>query len=81
MLWHTGDDIPSVPNKRTGGYCLGGKITPIFFNTLKDSEALPTDTGKGSTLAQKMVGKANTKDIYLGIDGTVNASKTRQQSV
>ncbi|HEX4974866.1 MAG TPA: aconitate hydratase B, partial [Pseudomonadales bacterium] len=33
VLWHMGDDIPFVPNKRIGGVCLGGKIAPIFFNT------------------------------------------------
>lgn len=43
VLWHTGEDIPFVPNKRTGGYCLGGKIAPIFFNTMEDSGALPIE--------------------------------------
>ncbi|MDG2989702.1 bifunctional aconitate hydratase 2/2-methylisocitrate dehydratase [Candidatus Synechococcus calcipolaris G9] len=43
VLWHTGDDIPFVPNKRTSGFCLGGKIAPIFFNTLEDSGALPIE--------------------------------------
>ena len=32
VLWHMGDDIPFIPNKRDGGYCLGSKIAPIFFN-------------------------------------------------
>ena len=41
VLWHTGDDIPYVPNKRAGGVCIGGKIAPIFFNTMEDSGALP----------------------------------------
>ncbi|MCL6435808.1 MAG: bifunctional aconitate hydratase 2/2-methylisocitrate dehydratase [Leptolyngbyaceae cyanobacterium HOT.MB2.61] len=43
VLWHIGNDIPFVPNKRTGGYCLGGKIAPIFFNTMEDSGALPIE--------------------------------------
>lgn len=43
VLWWTGDDIPFVPNKRFGGYCLGGKIAPIFFNTQEDSGALPIE--------------------------------------
>ncbi|WOB45115.1 bifunctional aconitate hydratase 2/2-methylisocitrate dehydratase [Thermoleptolyngbya oregonensis NK1-22] len=43
VLWHIGTDIPFVPNKRTGGYCLGGKIAPIFFNTMEDSGALPIE--------------------------------------
>ncbi|MFO1372568.1 MAG: bifunctional aconitate hydratase 2/2-methylisocitrate dehydratase, partial [Candidatus Competibacteraceae bacterium] len=41
VLWWTGEDIPYVPNKRYGGYCLGGKIAPIFFNTQEDAGALP----------------------------------------
>ncbi len=43
VLWHTGSDIPYVPNKRTGGYLLGGKIAPIFFNTAEDSGMLPIE--------------------------------------
>lgn len=43
LLWHIGSDIPFVPNKRTGGYILGGKIAPIFFNTAEDSGALPIE--------------------------------------
>jgi aconitate hydratase 2/2-methylisocitrate dehydratase len=43
VLWHMGDDIPNVPNKRAGGVVIGGKIAPIFFNTLEDSGALPIE--------------------------------------
>ena len=43
VLWHTGTDIPHVPNKRGGGVVLGGKIAPIFFNTAEDSGALPIE--------------------------------------
>ncbi len=43
VLWHIGDDIPFVPNKRGGGYVLGSKIAPIFFNTAEDSGALPIE--------------------------------------
>lgn len=43
VLWFMGDDIPCVPNKRGGGVCLGGKIAPIFFNTMEDSGALPIE--------------------------------------
>jgi aconitate hydratase 2/2-methylisocitrate dehydratase len=43
VLWHIGEDIPFVPNKRSGGYILGGKIAPIFFNTAEDSGALPIE--------------------------------------
>ncbi|WP_148715590.1 bifunctional aconitate hydratase 2/2-methylisocitrate dehydratase [Chitinolyticbacter meiyuanensis] len=48
VLWWTGDDIPFVPNKRFGGYCLGGKIAPIFFNTQEDSGALPIEVDVSS---------------------------------
>ncbi|NGM88798.1 bifunctional aconitate hydratase 2/2-methylisocitrate dehydratase [Parapusillimonas sp. SGNA-6] len=43
VLWHTGEDIPYVPNKRFGGVCLGGKIAPIFYNTMEDAGALPIE--------------------------------------
>ena len=43
VLWHMGNDIPFVPNKRSGGLVLGGKIAPIFFNTIEDSGALPIE--------------------------------------
>ncbi|MFC1234578.1 bifunctional aconitate hydratase 2/2-methylisocitrate dehydratase [Vibrio sp. F74] len=43
VLWFMGDDIPNVPNKKAGGYCLGGKIAPIFFNTMEDAGALPIE--------------------------------------
>jgi aconitate hydratase 2/2-methylisocitrate dehydratase len=43
VLWHIGEDIPFVPNKRSAGYILGGKIAPIFFNTAEDSGALPIE--------------------------------------
>lgn len=43
VLWHMGEDIPYIPNKRSGGICLGGKIAPIFFNTMEDAGALPIE--------------------------------------
>ncbi|MBR9882549.1 MAG: bifunctional aconitate hydratase 2/2-methylisocitrate dehydratase [Oceanospirillales bacterium] len=43
VLWFFGDDIPHVPNKRAGGYCFGGKIAPIFYNTMEDAGALPIE--------------------------------------
>jgi len=54
VLWHMGDDIPFVPNKRQGGVVLGGNIAPIFFNTAEDSGALPIECD---------VTKMNTGDI------------------
>ncbi len=43
VLWHMGNDIPAIPNKRDGGIVLGGKIAPIFFNTMEDAGALPIE--------------------------------------
>lgn len=43
VLWFMGNDIPFVPNKRAGGFVFGGKIAPIFFNTMEDAGALPVE--------------------------------------
>jgi len=40
VLWFFGDDIPGVPNKRSGGICIGNKVAPIFYNTMEDAGAL-----------------------------------------
>ena len=54
VLWHIGNDIPNIPNKRNGGVVLGGKIAPIFFNTMEDAGALPIECD---------VSKLNTGDV------------------
>jgi len=54
LMWHIGEDIPFVPNKRKGGIVIGGLIAPIFFNTVEDSGGLPFMCG---------VGKMNTGDL------------------
>jgi aconitate hydratase 2/2-methylisocitrate dehydratase len=41
LMWHIGEDIPFVPNKRRAGFVVGGLIAPIFFNTAEDSGGLP----------------------------------------
>jgi aconitate hydratase 2/2-methylisocitrate dehydratase len=41
LMWHIGEDIPFVPNKRRAGIVMGGLIAPIFFNTTEDSGGLP----------------------------------------
>lgn len=41
LVWWIGEDIPGVPNKRKGGVILGSQVAPIFFNTARDSGALP----------------------------------------
>jgi len=43
LIWHIGEDIAYVPNKKTGGVIIGSKIAPIFFNTAQDSGALPIE--------------------------------------
>lgn len=43
VLWHMGDDIPFIPNRRDGGFVIGNKIAPIFYNTLEDAGALPIE--------------------------------------
>jgi aconitate hydratase 2/2-methylisocitrate dehydratase len=43
VLWFMGEEIPHVPNIKRGGICIGGKIAPIFFNTMQDSGALPIE--------------------------------------
>jgi aconitate hydratase 2/2-methylisocitrate dehydratase len=58
VLWWTGDDIPHVPNKRYGGFCLGGKIAPIFFNTQEDAGALPIECDVSQ------LGMGDVVDIY-----------------
>jgi aconitate hydratase 2 / 2-methylisocitrate dehydratase len=56
VQWYMGNDIPHIPNKRTGGVILGSKIAPIFFNTAEDSGALPI---------QCDVSKLNTGDVIV----------------
>ncbi len=69
VLWFIGNDIPHIPNKRDGGVCIGGKIAPIFFNTMEDAGALPFECD---------VDNLNTGDI---IDIDVYAGKiTRHKS-
>lgn len=66
VLWFMGEDIPNVPNKRAGGFVFGGKIAPIFFNTMEDAGALPVEMD---------VSKMNTGDcIDLHVyDGTITS--------
>jgi aconitate hydratase 2/2-methylisocitrate dehydratase len=48
LIWHIGHDVAGVPNKRSGGVVVGGKIAPIFYNTLEDSGALPIEADVSS---------------------------------
>ncbi len=62
VLWHIGNEIPFVPNKKAGGYILGNKIAPIFFNTAEDSGALPIECN----VAQMNTGDVITIYPYKG---------------
>jgi aconitate hydratase 2/2-methylisocitrate dehydratase len=42
VLWFMGDDIPCAEQTRRRPV-LGGKIAPIFFNTMEDAGALPIE--------------------------------------
>ena len=71
LLWHIGNDVPHIPNKRTGGVIVGGKIAPIFFNTAEDSGALPLECD---------VSSLNTGDVIVirPYDGTMTNAATGQ---
>jgi aconitate hydratase 2 / 2-methylisocitrate dehydratase len=43
VLWHIGEDIPGVPNKRRGGFMLGTTIAPIFYSSARDAGILPIE--------------------------------------
>lgn len=43
LLWHTGDDMAGVPNKRVGSLVFGGIIAPIFYATARDAGILPVE--------------------------------------
>ena len=64
VQWHLGNDIPAVPNKRTGGVVIGSIIAPIFFNTAEDSGALPVQADVTSMQMGDVI------DIYL-FDGKI----------
>ena len=77
ILWYMGQDIPCAPNKRTGGFVIGGVIAPIFFNTMEDSGALPLemdvkDLGMGDLIdlyvKEKAVKKHGTDDVITKFD-------------
>ena len=40
VLWYFGDEMPGVPNKKSGGICIGSNVAPIFYNTMEDAGAL-----------------------------------------
>ena len=77
LIWHIGTDIPFVPNKKTGGIIIGGKIAPIFFNTAQDSGALPIEAD---------VSKIETGDIlkiypYQGLIRKINRNNSKEETI
>ncbi|MDD5868749.1 MAG: bifunctional aconitate hydratase 2/2-methylisocitrate dehydratase, partial [Succinatimonas sp.] len=62
LIWHIGHDIEGVPNKRAGGVVVGGKIAPIFYNTLEDSGALPIE----ADVSKLSSGQVVDVDVYNG---------------
>ncbi len=68
VLWHIGEDIPYIPNKRAGGIIIGGKIAPIFFNTAEDSGTLPIECD----VSRLQTGDVITIKPYLGIIEKLN---------
>ena len=40
VLWYFGEEMDGVPNKKSGGICIGGNVAPIFYNTMEDAGAL-----------------------------------------
>ena len=71
VLWHMGDEIPYIPNKKEGGYCFGGKIAPIFFNTLEDSGAFPIEMDVSKMLMGQEI-------ILEPLDGRVLDANTNE---
>ncbi|MCR5085480.1 MAG: bifunctional aconitate hydratase 2/2-methylisocitrate dehydratase [Succinivibrionaceae bacterium] len=70
LLWHIGHDLEGIPNKRSGGVVLGGKIAPIFYNTLEDSGALPIEADvSGLSMGQAVdldLGRGEVRDHASG---------------
>ena len=71
LLWHIGEEIPFVPNKKGGGVVLGGKIAPIFFNTLEDAGALPIECDVTGLSTGQVVTIYPYDGVIKGEDGTV----------
>ena len=71
ILWHFGNDIEYVPNKKNGGLCFGNKIAPIFFNTMEDSGALPIEMDVDKMYTGQSI------DVYP-YEGVVMDTSTKQ---
>ena len=75
LIWHIGEDIPFVPNKKTGGIIIGGKIAPIFFNTAQDSGALPIEADVSELDTGDIIKIEPYKGLIKKIDPLTNIEK------
>ena len=69
LLWHIGDDIPCIPNKRRGGIVIGSTIAPIFFNTAEDSGSLPIQTDVTKLTTGEVIKVYPLKGLITDADG------------
>jgi aconitate hydratase 2/2-methylisocitrate dehydratase len=69
LIWHIGEDIPCIPNKRRGGVVIGSTIAPIFFNTAEDSGAFPIQTDVTELTTGKVIKVYPTKGLITDADG------------
>lgn len=78
LIWHIGDDIPHVPNKRRGGIVLGSSIAPIFFNTFEDAGGLPIRCDVSSLHTGDLVTILPHEGCILNADGKACGTFTLQ---
>lgn len=69
LIWHIGQDIPCIPNKRRGGIVIGSTIAPIFFNTAEDSGALPIQTDVSALTTGKVIKVYPAKGLITDAEG------------
>ncbi|MFC1467412.1 bifunctional aconitate hydratase 2/2-methylisocitrate dehydratase [Verrucomicrobiota bacterium] len=69
LIWHIGEDIPCVPNKRRSGVVIGSTIAPIFFNTAEDSGALPIQADVTKLTTGTVIKVHPTKGLITDADG------------
>jgi aconitate hydratase 2/2-methylisocitrate dehydratase len=70
LMWHIGEDIPFVPNKRRAGVVLGGLIAPIFFNTAEDSGGLPIVADVSRMKTGDLISLDFAAGVIRGADGS-----------
>ncbi|MBC7349597.1 MAG: bifunctional aconitate hydratase 2/2-methylisocitrate dehydratase [Candidatus Aminicenantes bacterium] len=73
LMWHIGEDIPYVPNKRRGGVVIGGLIAPIFFNTTQDSGGLPIQADVSRLKTGEVIKIRTQEGLILSQNGEVLA--------